>query len=191
MPVSWAYLTARVLGVKYLGRPLFSLLCGSQPWRLRLLTMPWCGNLAPVCVFGTLLFQVPSPSCLHSSLTHPLGSVIQSHCFSPIIHVLLLTFHQSDAPPFKIIVSLFFLMKFNFSFMDWLQRYSFCPWLIGWQIRRELRSLFWLEFLLADKHWVGQNVHSGFSIMFYRKTWMNFLANPVFSKGTGHIGSMF
>ena len=191
MPVSWAYLTARVLVWNISGG--LSLVFCVVP-SLDVLDCWQCLGVGIWYLFvslATLLFQVPSPSCLYSSLTHPLGSIIQSHCFSPIIHVLLLTFHQSDAPPLKIIVSLFFLMKFNFSFMDWLQRYSFFPWLIGWQIRRELRSLFWLEFLLADKHWVGQKVHSGFSIMFYRKTWMNFLANPVFSKGTGHIGSMF
>ena len=28
-------------------------------------------------------------------------------------------------------------------------------------------------------YWVDQNVHLGFSISYYRKPWMNFLANPI------------
>ena len=30
-----------------------------------------------------------------------------------------------------------------------------------------------------NKYWVGQKVHSGFSVRCYRKTWTNFLANPI------------
>ena len=30
-----------------------------------------------------------------------------------------------------------------------------------------------------DKYWVGQKVHSGFSIRCYRKTQTKFLANPI------------
>lgn len=148
MPVSWAYLTERLLGVKYLGRPLFSLLCSSQHWHLRLLTMSWCGNFGSyLCLWQHYYSksQVPHVS-IHLTLSLYLGSVIQSHCLSPIIHVLLLTFHQPDAPPFKIIVSLFFLMNFNFSFMDWLQCYCFFPWLIGWKIKRDLSNYFGLNF---------------------------------------------
>ena len=32
------------------------------------------------------------------------------------------------------------------------------------------------------KYWVGQKVHSGFSITSYGKTQINFLANPIFSQ---------
>ena len=31
----------------------------------------------------------------------------------------------------------------------------------------------------TEKHWIGQKVHLGFSMRCYRKTWMNFLANPI------------
>ena len=132
---------------------------------------------------ATLLFQVPSPSCLHSSYTHSLFRF--NHPVPlPLTYNLCLVAYI----PSIWCSSLFFLMKFNFSFKDWLQCCCIFPWLIGWQIRRDLSDYF--EFLLADKHWVGQQVHSGFSIMFYRKTWANLLANPIFSKATGHIGSM-
>ena len=36
------------------------------------------------------------------------------------------------------------------------------------------------------KHWAGQKVHSGFSIWWYGKTRMNFMANPILPVSSSH-----
>ena len=43
---------------------------------------------------------------------------------------------------------------------------------------------------LKISYWVGQKVHSDFSITSYRKTQMNFLANPAYPLGPAKIKSL-
>ena len=104
---------------------------------------PWLGVgiLVPIYVFGNI--TVPSSKSLMSPFIYTHSLFRFNHPVPlPLTYNLCLVAYI----PSIWCSSLCFLMKFNFSFMDLLQCCCFFPWLIGWQIRRDLSNYFGLNF---------------------------------------------
>lgn len=101
-------------------------------------------------LFWYLTVLVWSPSCLHLPCPYPLSRfnylVPLTLTYISELMYCYLTFYQSKESLFKVIASLFFLMKFNFSFKGKLKRYCLCPWLRMTDYNRSVITLVQISF---------------------------------------------